>query len=274
MANDATAQALAPVVHENVNSQAPEQTKAPADPRDEIYAKKERQLRNMQKQFQAEKAALQAKMQEYETGYVPKSRLKEATWDVLNENGVDYNKLTEELLNQPNMNDPATRAMMNKLKALEDKQAAAERQAQESTQAAYTQALASIKNEATMLIDSDPEYETIKAEGMIDAVVDLIEQTFQTENYLMDISEAAKQVETYLVDTGTKFASYSKVQSRLKPKDVPVSTPEQSKQQQPYKAQGPKITTLTNNTSPNVPKRGGEKERIARAMAAFKGELK
>lgn len=270
MAQDATAQAI-PMP---INATEPISEPAPAaqvDPRDAIYAKKEQQFRKMQQQFNAERDALKAKMAEYETGYVPKERLKSATWEVLNENGVDYNKLTEEMLNQPNMNDPATRAMMNKLRALEEKQSAAERQQQEATQRQYAEALNAIKNEAQLLIDSDAAYETVKAEGMADAVVELIEATWKDTGTLLDTSAAAQQVEDYLIEQGTKFANYKKVQAKLVPKAAEVTAVEKPVS----KTQTPQIKTLTNNMpSQAVNSRKGEKERIARAMAAFKGELK
>ena len=270
MAQDATAQAISMPINaaEPISESAPA---AAVDPRDAIYAKKEQQFRKMQQQFNVERDALKAKMAEYETGYVPRSRIKESTWDVLNESGVDYNKLTEEMLNQPNMNDPATRAMMNKLKALEDKQSAVERQQQESTQKQYSEALNAIKNEAQSLIDSDVAYETVKAEGMADAVVELIEQTWKDTNVLMDTNVAAQQVEDYLIEQGTKFANYKKVQAKLVPKapEVTAAAPKVPK------IQTPQIKTLTNNLpSQAVNSRKGEKERIARAMAAFNGELK
>lgn len=269
MANEAPA--LNTAVQENVNTQGTEPVAAAVDPRDAIFARKEAQLVKQQQAIKAERDALKAKIAEYETGYVQKSRLKDATWDVLNENGVDYNKLTEELLNQPNMNDPATRAMMNKLKALEDKQLASERQQTEAQQAQRTQAENAIRIEATQLIDSDPRFETIKAESMTDAVMDLIISTFDESGVLMDIEDAAEQVETYLVDTYERGAKYSKVQSRLQPKapEVPVAP------KSPTQSQPAKITTLNNNiTSQSSAQARSDAERRARAMAAFRGELK
>lgn len=236
----------------------------------EAFARKERQIRKMQQELQTERQSWKTKLAEYETGYVPKSRLKEDPWSVLSEAGVDYNTLTEQILNQPNMNDPATKAMLAKIKALEDKQNAAEKASADANTQQYQQALKQIGLEAKMLVDSDPEYETIKAMGMYDAVTELIEKDFNDTGILKDVSEAAKEVEAYLVEEGYKMAQLSKIQSRLKPKTEEQKSPVTSKVQSKQVQITPR--TLTNDMQTSPTGRSGEKERIARAMAAFHGK--
>lgn len=236
-----------------------------ADPRDAIYARKERQLRKMQQAMAEEKKTLMAKIAEYETGYIPKARLKQDLWGVLGEEGYDYNTLTEQMLSQPNMNDPATRALMAKLKQLEDKQNAAERQAQESTQAQYAQAIKQISSEVRMVVDSNPEYESIKETGMQDAVVELIEQTFNSKGYLMDIEAAAKEVEAHLLAEAEKFTKLKKLQKPSAEQQTQATAP-QTQAKQPIK-------TLTNAVTMQSG-RSREQEKRARAIAAFEGKLK
>ena len=60
----------------------------PADPRLEALARKERQFAKQRKEIEAERAALKSKMTEYETGYIPKSRLTEDPFGALNELGL------------------------------------------------------------------------------------------------------------------------------------------------------------------------------------------
>lgn len=239
-----------------------ETSAAPAqDPKLDAFARKERQLRRMQQELAAEKKVLEARALEYETGYIPKSRIKDDFWSVASELGIDYNTLTEQVLNQPNMNDPTTRALMNKLRQLETKQAAAEKAAVDASQHQYQQALKQISNEVKMTVASNPDYETIKETGMQEAVVELIEQTFNNKGYLMDIEEAAKEVEAYLLTEATKMSQLKKLQ---KPKT------EQQEQAPVQQRQAQGIKTLTNAVQAQAsPKRSTEKERIARAMAAF-----
>jgi hypothetical protein len=108
---------------------------------------------------------------------------------------------------------------------------------------------------------------------MHEAVVELIIENFNSTGVLMDVQEAAKQVEEHLVNEGLKFAQLGKVQSRLKP---PVAA-EPPKQQAPApKQQAVTVQPKTlSNSMPTAPsKKTAERERIARAIAAFKGELK
>lgn len=245
------------------------ETKPVEDPRLASFARRERQLRRIQQDLAAEKKALSEKVAQYETGYIPKDRIKNDFWGVASEMGIDYNTITEQVLNQPNMNDPATRALMGKLKQLEDKQNAAERQAQENTQRQYDQALKQIGSEVKMMVDANPDYETIKETGMQQAVVELIERTF-TEGRpekgiepgtLMNIEDAAAEVEQYLLKEATKMSQLKKLQ-KLKS--------EQQTQAPEKQSQTPGIKTLTNAVHTSAPRqRSTEKERIARAMAAF-----
>lgn len=252
----AVADAAAPV------TEAPKPT-----PAEDAIARRERQIRNIQKQSSEKVRQLEAKLAQYETDYVPKSALANDTLGTLMSNGVTLEKLSELILSAPNQNDP----MVKQMRAIEAKLQAQEQAMQTQQTQQYEQAKNQINNEAKMLIDSDPEFETVKAEGMSEAVTDLIVETFEKTGKLMDVREAALEVENYLVDQAVKLAKYGKVQKRL--------LPEEPKQpQQAPVAKQPQVTatlkTLTNNMQTQPAKRSSDKERIARAMAAFKGELK
>jgi len=263
MADTIDATGSAPVAAPTEPQTTPEAAKPATDPRMEAFARKERQLRRMQQELAAEKQRLTKQAEEYNTGYIPKSRIKEDFWGVLSDSGLDQASIIEQLTNQPNMNDPATRALMNKIKQLEDKQNAAERAAQEGIQRQYQQAVKQIGAEVKMLVDSDPAFETVKEAGMQEAVVELIEQTFNSTGVLMDIADAASKVESHLLLEAEKMSKYKKLQ-KLKTEQQ-TQAPEQ--QTQPNK----QIKTLTHAVQAQPTKRLSEKERIARAMAAFHG---
>jgi hypothetical protein len=236
----------------------------PADNKMDLYAKKERQLRQMQKQLAEEKQRLSAKAAEYETGYIPKSRLKESPFDVLAEAGLDYDTLAQQLMEQQNMNDPATRALMNKIKQLEAKQTAAEKAQADATEAQYNHAIKQITNDVKILVSSNADFETIKELGLEDSVVELIRETFETDGTLMDVEAACKQVEDEALEQLVKATQLKKLQSRITPK---VEEPAPKLQSQP------KVTTLTNGQTQTTTKKSGEKDRIARAIAAFNNKL-
>lgn len=244
-------------------------TEAPptaADPKLEAFARKERQLHKMRKELEAERASLKTKLSEYETGYIPKQRLNEDPFGVLGELGLDYNKLTEMLLNSPNMNDPTIRALMQKVKSIEDRQSQAQKQSEEAAQKQYADALKQIGSEIKLLVASSADFEMIKETGMEEAVLELIEQTYNSEGSLMDIGDACKQVEEHLLVEAEKIARTKKLQSRLAPKAEAIAPDAKSPQAQITK-------TLTNAVSNTPSKRLSNKERIERAKLAFYGKL-
>jgi hypothetical protein len=253
---------VAPVAGQNTTNSA---DTPPANPQMDSMARKERQLRKLQVDLQKQKQDLESRAKSYETDYIPRSRLKEDPWSVLQAEGMDYDQLTQQLLQQPQ--DPATKALMSKIKQLEDKQSAAERAATENTQAQYTQALKQISNDVKLLIDSDPEFESVKSLGQsgIDAVTELIEQTFQADGYLMDHVEAAKKIEDYLVEEGYKMSQLKKVQARLKPVEAP-------KPAAPAKVNPSNRVTITQSMQTTPAKSNSASDRRARAMAAFLGK--
>lgn len=226
----------------------------------EAFARKERQIRRMQEQLQRDRQAMEAKQKQYETDYVPKSRLKEDFWTVAQEAGLDYNQLTEQVLAQPN--DPATKALMAKMHAMEAKMRQADEAKQSEQQKQYDNAKKQLLTQAKMLVDGDPEFETIKTLELYEDVVSRIEAEYHETGIVRDVKEVAMELENELIEDAIKFSQLAKVQARLKPK---TEEPLQAKQ-----TQKPTIT-ITNRMESQPAKRSSEQERIQRAIAAFKG---
>lgn len=236
------------------------------EPSQDIWAKKERALQKQRHELSQQRKAWEAEQaqikQKYESEYIPKSKLSEDPLSTLLESGLTMEKLTELVLTGHNSQDPTVRALRSEIKAIKDQQLDAQRKQEEQVKQQYDQAVNQIKNEVKSLVDSNPSYETIKQTGMQDAVLELITQTFESEGYLMDVEEAAKQVEDHLVDEAVKMASLNKVQTRLKPQPTPEeAAPEQNSQAG--------IKTLTNKMTQTPTKKLTEKERRERAIAAF-----
>jgi len=240
------------------------------DPKLAAYEKKERQLRQMYKQIQSEKAKnaeearrWQTESERYKTEYIPK---QEDLWGVLNEAGIDQTKLSEMLLNSPNSSqDPVIRALRQEIKAQNDKLAAFQANQESASRTQYEQALKQIGTDVKLLVDASPEFESIKQLNMQDAVVELIEQTFEKQGVVMDLADAAKAVENHLVEEGYRMSQLSKIKARNQPKaETPAA-----------KVATPPLRTITNSTG-NVPSsaKQNEKARVARAIAAFNGTLK
>lgn len=243
------------------------------------FARKEKQIREMQRQIQLEKEELKKKHLEYETNYIPKSRLTAETMAVLNENGIGYDKLTEIALNAPSAEAQMIQRLEQKIAQLEAKTEVPLKKMEEQQTAQYEQAVEQIRSEAISLVASNADYETIKETNSAEAVVELIKQTFDSTGKILSVDEAAKQVEDYLVEEYSKMAGLKKVQAKLSLKSAetvegatlnPQSKtliPAQTSQNQTQ------IKTLTNAAMSAPSKALTSREKRERAILAFKGQL-
>ncbi len=256
-----------------------EETKAPEDPISTQYAtlaRKEKALRakvlQQEQGLKAKEAALLAKEEafkakeaEYQSKYISKDRLSQDTLNALADAGLTYDQITELMLTQ---NSPERKAQSEyekrldaKIAEFEKKQLDSQKANEEQKTQAYQQAIKQIKTDATNLVTSDPNFETIKETNSINDVVELIERTFKQDGVLLSVEDAAKQVEEYLVEEAFKLTKLKKIQQRLTPaKPAEV-------QQEPNK-QPPTLKTLTNAVGSS-----GKLSVRDRAIAAFKGQL-
>lgn len=201
-----------------------------------------------------------------ESKYVPRDRLAKDPLSALVEAGLTSDQITELLLNAPKADDlsrdKTVLELKAELKAIRDAQEKAHKASEDRQHQSYQQAINQIRLETKNLVSSDPEFETIKETGSIDDVVDLIKQTFDKDGILLTVEEAAREVESYLIEEATKLTKIKKIQQRLnqsaKPPEAakPVSQPTGAK-------------TLTNNMG--VARQLSARER---AILAAKGELK
>lgn len=228
------------------------------------YARKEKALRSKVQELKAREEALKAKEAEYASNYVPKTmlqeRFKKDALGLANEYGVSYDEIAAQALTQPDQN---IQKLLQKIEELESKQNQTVSRQEDNQKKAYEQAVNQIRSDAKLLVESSADFETIQSTGNVDAVVELIKETFEKEGTLLSVEDAAKEVENYLLEEALKMAQLKKVQERLKPQ-VPV---EAVKSPQVEKSQ---VRTLTNaQASTSKPMSPRE-----RALLAFKGQLK
>jgi hypothetical protein len=204
-------------------------------------ARKERQLRKAQQEF---KAAQDAWKQE-QANYIPKERLTSETLKVLTEAGISADKLVELQINQAASQDP-NQVLLNKVAELE-KQLKGLTDPETGTlaqrdKAAYDSAVAQIRQDIKLLVESNPAYGTINSEGQTEEVVTLITRVFEDEGVVLDVEEAAKLIEDKLVQRLSaqyeKLSKYEKIMKARKPAETAEATPAQ----QPPQSN----TTLTN----------------------------
>lgn len=250
-----------------------------------VLAKKEKALRikaqQQEQQFKAKEEALKQREEQltqkdtqYNQGYFSKDSVKQNPLQVLEDAGVTYEELTQQILNQQAEN-PRVNATIAKLEAkikqLEDKTQASEKSYEEKQQQSYQQAINQIRRDVVNLVTQDSQFETIRNTGKssVDEVVKLIELTYKEDGVIMDIEDAASQVEQELekrlfnvFDKTEKFKKrYASSTSKQTQAESQAQTPAPTKQI-------PTIKTLTNASS-------GSRQLTARdrAILAFKGEL-
>jgi hypothetical protein len=232
----------------------------------------EAKLKAREEALAAREAQLTATPSQPTQGYT-KDEIKARALDILAESGVSYEELTQQIINQQ-PRDPRVSAEMEMLKAeikaLREENQKTVKTIEEREQQTYRTAISQLTNEATTLVNSDPEFETIKATGSVKDVVDLIEQTLREEGRVMTVEEACRETEDYLLEQLTGYASkIQKIQKRLqagqpKPQvEQPKPVAEQKQVQQPT------MKTLTNATSSSRPLSARE-----RAILAMEGRLK
>ena len=225
---------------------APEATSQPLSPELAALARKERQLRKAQQEFKAQQDA----WKQAQANYVPKERLTSETLKVLAEAGITPDKLVELQINQATAQDPQ-QILLNRIADLES-QLKSITDPENGTlakrdQEAYNSAVAQIRQDAKLVVDSNPAYGTIKSEGRTEDVVELITKVFDQEGVVLDVEEAANLVEEKLVDNlykqYEKVSKYEKIKARLGKAAEP---PPEANNAQPSPSNTAKTNTLTN----------------------------
>lgn len=221
-------------------------------------ARKEKAMRAEAQRLKAEKAQFDKERQEAlapkptifdPDKHLDRQKFQDDPLGALSDIGLTYDQIVQAQLNAPS---PEMLQLQKMLKAqaaeiteLKNAQEGVKKTFEEQASNSYKQALNQISQEASKLIHSDPNYETIKATRNTKEVVNLIESTWKEEGRLMTVEEACEEVENYLVDEAQKLFQLSKLQKRFKPAEVPASNP--AKAAADPNTQKSKTTTLTNS---------------------------
>lgn len=238
-----------------------EETK-PLSPQFAALARQKRALQVKEREIAQREEALETQPGPNMDEYVSKADLLAKPLEVLLGNGVTYDRLTEDILNQQSAPiDP------QKLRAEIKEDLKKELLGEFGTrdQQAEAQVLADIKRDAIQITSQGEEFEAIREARAQNTVVDLIHRTWKQTGEILDTVEAAQLVENQLIEEALPFAKLKKIQGRLTPaQEVQVAqTPTPQKP-------GTKIMrTLTNrdNASPIM-------DRRTRAIAAMENRLK
>lgn len=255
---------VSPEVKQENSSESPPSVQPQADVKANqlaMLARQEKAMRQHRRALEMERKALEAQKTEVEAAKAWQQKVKQGDLSFLNEAGVSQDQIVNYVLNGQKPVDPELAQMRKELQELRS----AQQNANKAQEEQVTQVKAQLNQNVSAMIAAAPEeFEAIKAEGAQEAVVELMEQM----NYTLDLREAAKWVEDFLVEQAYRVAGLKKVQAKFAP-PVPEVTAEAGQRLQ----QVPVQSTLSNRQAASVPKRSTDRERKERAILAFQGKL-
>lgn len=255
-------------------SKAPaEATTSPQDPQLQLLARQQRALRKAQQDL---KTAQDAWKQE-QAKYVPLDKLRTEPLKALSEAGISQDRLVELQLNQGN--PPSESELLKaKIAELETKLNGVDETFKSRDKQAYDNAVRTIQRDAELLVNSDPAYETIKALGAegTNEVVELIKKQFALDGTILDVEDAAKQIEELAAEREyqrvQKFTQLPKLKQKLSP---PAPAPSASEGEEAKQSPSSQTTppTLTNQMGVSRPLTARERAILAFNQAAKKQSL-
>lgn len=222
-----------------------------------------RKQQKLQQEIQAQREREETWTKE-KSDYVPKSDLqakaKQNAAEALKEAlGMDYNELTQLMLDQQQGADPV-KALASEVQALKKSQ-------EENTNKQYEATLKQYKAEAESLVSADlKSFHFISKGKHLDAVVQHIVETWQEDpDKVLTVEQAAKEVEEFLREEAKTQAAL------LKEIESPQEEPAPQKTLPPPQKAAPR--TLTNQVEATPTRTYNQfqhlsmKERIAQAIA-------
>lgn len=278
-----------PVPSETLEAPKPQEA---LSPRFAQLARKEKALRAQQQQIQKEKEELKAKLAEYETSYIPKSKLSEMARTnplaYLEQSGITPDEFTQALLNA-NPQDAAIQKILQRIEAVENGQKQTLTTMEQQQKQAYDQALTQIRNDIQLKVQADSRFETIReadAQGWeaTEGAVSLIETIFQEgwaekkipKGTVIQNEQALEFVQEWVKEKAYQMAQMKGVKERFAPAvspEVKALPATKSLAEAASERRAPAARTLTNSMNATKTTRLSEKERRARAIAALTGEL-
>jgi hypothetical protein len=237
---------------ESVEQGAVEATQ-PLSPQFAALAKQKRALQLERAQLDKDKAELSARGTTDDSSALI-AKLKSSPLSVLQEHGVTYDQLTEQLLSGGGT-DPRILELEAKLQALES---GMEKKLVDRDAATETAALNEMRKEADRLAKDGDSFELVRETNSVPQAIELIRRTYKETGEILDVQDALQAVEDELIEESLKLARLNKVQGRLAPQELPL-------QQQPQR----QMRTLTARDSSQAPMSAR-----ARALAAFNGTLR
>jgi len=226
------------------------------------------------------KVAAQLKQKEAElaSNYISKADLSKDLVGTLLSAGITPEALKSLFPQQPAQ--PQTESVNPDIAALKAEIEALKQGKVDGDKQAYENAVKQLKRDTSNLVDSDPEFATIKAANRHGDVVELIEKNYKATGEIWTVEQAAKLVEEELRSEFAKYAALPTIQKKLAPPTEEPTTPTsdpKSTQSTPKKRGMPVKVTPRNQPVSNLTHKLNSNRPLTvreRAIAAFNGNNK
>ena len=222
-------------------AETPEAAEAPPEPERPDFsrqfaalARKERALRQKEQEI-ANFAKQREQFEGTSTRLADLQRLaKENPAKLLGELGINYDELTQQVINEGNpteeqqlrLENEKLQARLGKLEEVYDKQRQQAEQAQ--VKAAHTQLVDNIKN----FVDDSSTFEMVQHHDAYGLVAQVMQEHYNTTKEVLEYGDAAKLVEDHFMAEAERYLGSSKLQARFRELDKPreSETPEAAEQ--------------------------------------------
>ena len=222
-------------------TEAPEAAEAPPEPERPDFsrqfaalARKERAIRQKEQEM-ANFAKQKEQFEGTSTRLADLQRLaKENPAKLLGELGINYDELTQQVINEGNpteeqqlrLENEKLQARLGKLEEVYDKQRQQAEQAQ--VKAAHTQLVDNIKN----FVDDSSTFEMVQHHDAYGLVAQVMQEHYNTTKEVLEYGDAAKLVEDHFMAEAERYLGSSKLQARFRELDKPreSETPEAAEQ--------------------------------------------
>lgn len=236
----------------------------PLSPQLAALARKEQKFRDEQKKLKAAELALEVERKEIAELKALKAQLAAGDYSGA-EKLIDYEKFAQHKIGKDSKSEELE-TIRSEIAALKADQ---KKDIDDRFESAVNQRRVAVKS----LIASNDEFSTIKELKAEDAVVQHILDTWENDEIELSPEEAAKEVETALIERAKKWSSLSKLKTKEEPQRV-----EDKKELPPLKMG---MKTLTNNMASTgeikAPKKPlhlmSEQERYAEARRRYEEKI-
>lgn len=231
----ASVAASTPALEAKTQEQTTAATEAPVvtlSPAASALARKEQRFRKQQADFRAQEAALEQERKELAELRALKGKLDAKDYSAI-ESMVPYDAYTNYLINK---NSPVS-PEQEQIKQLSEKVSNLENAHKTDAEKRFEIAVEQRREAVKAIVESNPEFSSIKEKNAVEHVVRHIVDTFEEEGIELTPEQAAQDVENVILERAKEWSGLTK----LKPKETPKEEPKKKEVLQPK----PAVSTIT-----------------------------